>query len=115
VYNAEAGQDEAGAPSRRKGLEISGQYHPFRWLELNADLAFARPRYRTDDLASYGLNGPFIADAPNFIYAVGVLVDNLHGWSGGLQWRRLGTHSLSDGDEFPTDPGYSEFNLDVSY
>jgi outer membrane receptor protein involved in Fe transport len=115
TYNAEAGQDEAGAPSRRKGLEISGQYHPFRWLELNADLSFARPRYRTNDLASYGLNGPFISDAPTFIYSAGILVDNLSGWSAGLQWRRLGNHSLSDGDEFPQDKGYSEFNLDVSY
>ncbi|MBO0748988.1 MAG: TonB-dependent receptor, partial [Porphyrobacter sp.] len=115
VYNSDAGQDEASAPSRRKGIEFSGQYHPLRWLELNADLAFSHPRYRVADLAAYGLNGPFIADAPNFIYSAGILVDNLGPWSGGLQWRRLGTHSLSDGDEFPQDKGYSEFNLDVSY
>ncbi|MBT2186592.1 TonB-dependent receptor [Sphingobium sp. H33] len=115
VYNPDAGQDEAGAPSRRKGIEISGQYHPVRWLELNADLAFSRPRYHTEDLAAYGLNGPYIADAPNFIYSAGVLVDTLGRWSGGLQWRRLGTHSLSDGDQFPQDNGYSEFNLDVGY
>ena len=63
----------------------------------------------------YGLNGPYIQDAPNFIYSAGILVDNLSGWSGGLQWRRLGTHSLSDGDKLPQDKGYSEFNLDVSY
>ena len=115
TYNPDVGQDEAGAPSRRKGIEISGQYHPFQWLELNADLAFSRPRYRTDDLAAFGLAGPYIADAPNFIYSAGILVDNLGPWSGGLQWRRLGTHSLSDGDKLPQDKGYSEFNLDVSY
>jgi outer membrane receptor protein involved in Fe transport len=115
IYNADSGQDEASAPSRRKGIEFSGQYHPFRWLELNADLAFAKPRYRVANLADYGLNGPYIADAPNFIYSAGVLVDNLGGWSGGLQWRRLGTHSLSDGDKYPQDKGYSEFNVDVAY
>jgi len=115
VYNPDSGQDEAAAPSRRKGVEISGQYHPFRWLELNADLAFSRPRYRTDDLAAFGLAGPYIADAPNFIYSAGLLIDNLGPWSGGLQWRRLGTHRLSDGDKNPIDPGYSEFNLDVGY
>jgi outer membrane receptor protein involved in Fe transport len=115
VYNPDSGQDEAGAPSRRKGVEVSAQYHPFRWLELNSDLAFSRPRYRTSDLASFGLNGPYIADAPNFIYSAGLLVDNLGPWSGSLQWRRLGTHSLSDGDKYPTDPGYSEFNLDVGF
>ncbi|WP_457353318.1 TonB-dependent receptor [Sphingomonas sp. UYP23] len=114
-YNADTGQDEAGAPSRRKGLEVSGQYHPFRWLELNADLAFAKPRYRTADLAAYGLTAPYIADAPNFIYSAGILVDKLGGWSGSLIWRRLGTHHLSDGEAYPIDQGYSEWNLNIGY
>jgi outer membrane receptor protein involved in Fe transport len=115
VYNPDTGQDEAGAPSRRQGIEVGGQYHPFRWLELNADLAFSKPRYHTSDLAAYGLDQPFIADAPNFIYSAGVLVNGFHNFSGGLQWRRLGTHSLDDGHEYPKDGGYSEWNLDVSY
>jgi outer membrane receptor protein involved in Fe transport len=115
VYNPDIGQDEAGAPSRRKGVEVSAQYRPFRWLELNTDLAFSRPRYHTNDLAAFGLAGPYIADAPNFIYSAGILVDGLGPWSGSLQWRRLGTHRLSDGDKTPTDPGYSEFNLDLGY
>jgi len=115
VYNPDTGQDEAGAPSRRQGVEISAQYRPFRWLELNTDLAFSRPRYHTADLAAYGLAEPYIADAPNFIYAAGVLVNGLGRWSGALQWRRLGTHSLTDGPQYPQDGGYSEWNLDVSY
>ncbi|HZV10273.1 MAG TPA: TonB-dependent receptor, partial [Novosphingobium sp.] len=115
VYNPDTGQDEAGAPSRRQGVEISAQYRPFRWLELNTDLAFSRPRYHTADLAAYGLAEPYIADAPNFIYAAGVLVNGLGRWSGALQWRRLGTHSLNDGYKYPQDGGYSEWNLDVGY
>jgi outer membrane receptor protein involved in Fe transport len=115
TYNADTGQDEAGAPSRRQGLEISAQYRPFHWLELNSDLAFARPRYRTANLAAYGLLQPYIADAPQFIYSAGVLVDGLGGWSGALQWRRLGTHALQDGARYPQDGGYSEWNLDVGY
>lgn len=114
-YNSDTGQDEAGAPSRRKGLEFSAQYRPARWLELNADLSFARPRYRTNNLTAYGLNGHYIADAPFFTYSAGILVNNLGRWSGSLQWRRLGTHPLSDGDKYPQDNGYSEFNLDVTY
>ncbi|WP_242154115.1 TonB-dependent receptor [Sphingomonas sp. BAUL-RG-20F-R05-02] len=115
TYNADSGQDEAGAPSRRQGIEVSGQYHPFRWLELNTDLAFSKPRYHTDDLAAYGLNARYIADAPNFIYSAGVLVDYLGGWSGSLVWRRLGTHHLADGEAYPTDKGYSEWNLQIGY
>lgn len=115
VYNADSGQDEAGAPSRRQGIEVSAQYHPLRWLELNTDLAFSKPRYRTADLAAYGLNEPYIADAPNFIYSAGILLDGLGGWSGSLQWRRLGTHSLDDGNKYPQDSGYSEWNIDIGY
>ena len=114
VYNPDLGSDEAGAPSRRQGIEVSAQYHPFRWLELNTDLAFAKPRYRASSLAAFELNEPYIADAPNFIYSFGILVDRLGPWSGGLQWRGLGTHSLDDGNRLPQDRGYSEWNLDVA-
>jgi outer membrane receptor protein involved in Fe transport len=117
TYNADVGQDEASAPSRRQGIEISGEYRPIPWLELNADLAFSKARYRADaaTLASFGLGGRFIADAPAFIGSFGVLVDNLGPWFGGLQWRRLGKYPISDGEEFPQDRGYSEVNLDVGY
>lgn len=115
TYNADTGQDESGAPSQRRGIELSAQYRPVRWLELSADLAFSRARYRTADLAAYGLAGPYIANAPNFIYSAGILVDGLGRWSGSLVWRRLGTHHLSDGDAYPTDKGYSEFNLEAGY
>jgi outer membrane receptor protein involved in Fe transport len=115
TYNADSGQTEPGAPSRRQGVEISAQYRPFRWLELNSDLAFSRPRYRAQALEAYGLSEAFIADAPAFIYSAGVLVNGLGRWSGAVQWRRLGTHSLEDGQQYPKDGGYSEWNLDVAY
>ncbi len=117
AYNADAGQDEASAPSRRQGIEISGEYRPAPWIELNADLAFSTARYRANaaSLANFGLDGPFIADAPNFIGSFGVLVDNLGPWFGGLQWRKLGAYPIADGQENPQDKGYSEVNLDIGY
>jgi hypothetical protein len=111
AYSADAGNDSASAPSRRTGVEFSAQYRPFRWLELNTDLAFSRARY-IGDLAAYGLSGPFIADAPSFIGSFGVLVDNFGPWFGGLQWRDLGAFPISDGEQYPQDKGYSEFNAD---
>ncbi|HEY4211876.1 MAG TPA: TonB-dependent receptor [Steroidobacteraceae bacterium] len=114
TYNADAGQDEASAPSRRQGIELSGEYRPLPWIEFNSDLAFSKARYR-DNLDDFGLDGPFIANAPKFIGSFGVLVNNFGPWSGGLQWRKLGGYPISDGDEFPEDKGYSEFNLDVGY
>ena len=114
TYNADVGQDEASAPSRREGIEVSAQYHPTPWLELNSDLAFSKARYQ-GDLTQFGLDGPYISNAPSFIGSFGVLVDNLGPWFGGLQWRKLGAYPISDGTRLPEDKGYSEFNLDVGY
>ncbi|HEY5411786.1 MAG TPA: TonB-dependent receptor [Caulobacteraceae bacterium] len=116
-YDSDQGQDEASAPSRRQGIEISAQYHPLPWIELNTDLAFSRARYQgtAATFAAFDLDGPFIANAPSFIGSLGVLVDNLGPWFGGLQWRRLGPFPVADGDQFPEDKGYSQFNLDAGY
>jgi outer membrane receptor protein involved in Fe transport len=114
TYDADAGQDGASAPSRREGIELSAQYRPLRWIELNTDLAFSRARYR-GELLAYGLDGPFIANAPSFIGSFGALIDNLGPWFGGLQWRDLGAYPISDGDQFPQDKGYGEINVDLGY
>ena len=114
AYDQDEGQDDASAPSRRQGVEISAQYRPFRWVELNTDLAFVRARYR-GDLAAFDLDGPHIGNAPDFIGSFGVLVDHLGPWFGGLEWRILGQYPISDGDALPKDDGYSEVNLDAGY
>ena len=118
AYDEDQGQDRPTAPSRRQGIEVSAQYHPFHWIEFNTDLAFSKARYRgsLDSLQNdFGLDGPYVANAPNFIGSVGVLVDNLGPWSGALQWRALGSYDLADGDPTPQDKGYNEFNLEVGY
>jgi hypothetical protein len=116
-FDEDQGQDQATAPSRRQGVEISAQYRPFHWIELNTDLAFSKARYRgsPDELANFGLDGPYIALAPSFVGSFGALVDNLGPWFGALQWRYLGSYPLSDGDKLPQDKGYSEVNLNVGY
>jgi len=117
AYDQDQGEDTPSAPSRRQGIELSGQYHPFDWIELNTDLAFSRARYTASpaELAEFGLSAPFIANAPSFIGSFGVLVDNLGPWFGGLQWRDLGPYPVVDGQPSPQGKGYSEVNLDVGY
>jgi hypothetical protein len=109
TYNADAGQTEAGRPSRRRGVEASLQYRPFRWLELNSNIAITRARYRDIDPA-----GQHIEDAPSFIGSVGALVDNLGPWFGAVQWRDLGAHALLE-DNSVRSPGYREWNLNIGY
>jgi outer membrane cobalamin receptor len=118
-YDQDQGEDQPSAPSRRQGVELSGQYRPFRWIELNTDLAFSKARYQ-DSLTTlanqFGIvGGAFIANAPSFIGSFGVLVDNLGPWFGGLQWRDLGPYPVTDGPQNPQDKGYSEVNVDLGY
>ena len=113
-YDQDVGQDTASAPSRRQGVELSGQYKPFPWIELNTDLAFSNARYR-GDYPLFGLATPYIANAPDFIGSFGVLIDNLGSWFGGLQWRDLGPYPINDGEKEPQDKGYSEINVDLGY
>lgn len=113
-YNQDIGQDQASAPSRRQGIELSGKYRPLPWLEANADLTFSKARYR-GDLAAFGFAQPYIANAPVSIASFGLLVDGLGRWSGGLQVRRLGPFALNDGTRDPRSPGFAEANFDVGY
>jgi outer membrane receptor protein involved in Fe transport len=114
VYDQDMGMDQANAPSKRRGVEFSAQYRPFPWVELNTDLAGTKGRYRTGNPASYGLNGLYIPDAPDFIGSFGVLIDELGPWYGGLQWRILGSYPLNP-DNLVRGAGYSEVNVDVGY
>jgi hypothetical protein len=116
-FDEDQGQDQATAPSRRQGVEVSAEYRPFRWIEFNTDVAFSRARYIASpgQLANFGLDGPFIAEAPSFIGSFGALVDNLGPWFGGLQWRAIGPYPISDGDQLPQDQGYSEINVEAGY
>lgn len=109
IYVADAGQTEAGRPSHRRGIEFSAQYRPFSWIELNSNIAISRARYTDGDPKNR-----HVEDAPRFIGAAGVLIDNLGPWSGSLAWRKLGAHPLAD-DGSITSPGYSEVNISLGY
>jgi hypothetical protein len=119
-YNADAGANEATAPSRRRGgnlgaissVRLAGAEH--RPCLFQAPLSLCGQWHGGQRVRGID-GGTAIADAPKFIYSAGVLVNGLGPWSGSLQWRRLGTHALTDGATDPQDGGYSEWNMDVAY
>ena len=114
IYDQDQGQDQASAPSQRYGIEASGQYRPFNWLELNTDLSFSHARFTADNLAAFGFNGDHIPNAPGFVGSFGALVDNLGPWFGGLEIRALGQYPLVS-DNTAKDAGYTETNIDIGY
>lgn len=109
VYNGDAGTTEAGRPSHRRGVELTGQYRPMPWLALNANIAFAKARFTDHDPA-----GDYIEDAPDFIASAGILVDNLGPWFGALALRDLGPHPLNN-DNSVRSKGYAEWNGSIGY
>jgi len=118
IYDQDQGEDQPGPPSDRYGVEVSGQYRPLRWLELNTDLSFSHAQFvqtsAADLLTEFGDNGTHIPLSPSFIGSVGALVDNLGPWYGGLQVRILGPYPLVP-DNRDRDDGYTETNVDVGY
>jgi outer membrane receptor protein involved in Fe transport len=114
VYDQDQGEDQAGPPSNRDGVEFSAQYRPAPWLELNTDLSFSHARFDTSNLAAFGDTGAHIPLAPDFVGSFGMLVDNLGPWYGGLQERVLGAYPLVSNNA-ERDAGYSETNLNLGY
>jgi outer membrane receptor protein involved in Fe transport len=119
MYNQDAGQDQATAPSRRQGLELSAQYRPYRWIELNTDICLAKARYfeNAAKLVQYYdiIGGRYVADAPNFTGSLGILVDHLGPWFGSVAQRILGSYPLTDGPSTPRAKGYSQTNFTIGY
>ncbi|AEG94759.1 TonB-dependent receptor [Ramlibacter tataouinensis] len=89
VFVGDAGTTEAGRPSRRVGFEFSNYYKPNRWLTLDADLAFARARFRGSDPA-----GNRIPGAVEGVASIAAAVDNVGPWFGALQLRYFGPRPL---------------------
>ncbi len=89
IFAGDAGTTEAGRPSKRVGFEFSNYYKPTRWLTIDADLAFARARFRDADPA-----GQRIPGAVEGVASIAAAVDNLGPWFGALQLRYFGPRPL---------------------
>jgi hypothetical protein len=91
IFVGDAGTTEAGRPSRRDGFEFSNYYKPADWLTIDADVAFARARFRDSDAASAGLRIPGAVEG---VASLALAVDKLGPWFGALQLRYFGPRPL---------------------
>ena len=93
VFSGDAGTTKASRPSRRTGFELANYYKLNDWLTVDADVAFARARFRDDDPV-----GRRIPGAVEGVASVAIAVDNLGPWFGALQWRYFGPRPLIEDD-----------------
>jgi outer membrane receptor protein involved in Fe transport len=89
TFAGDAGTTEAGRPSRRVGFEFSNYYKPTRWLTVDADLAFARARFRGFDPV-----GDRVPGAVEGVASLALSVDQLGPWFGAVQLRYFGPRPL---------------------
>jgi outer membrane receptor protein involved in Fe transport len=139
IIDPDVGQDSAGPPSRRYGFEINTTWQIRRWLEFYGSYSANHVRFTHPFDDGTGHLGTYITDAPIATGSAALYLTNLGRWSGGLDYRYLGSYPLSSGpcvnsaavNDFPgvatscanapTAPGqvngsgFGEFNLDVHY
>ncbi len=90
-FIGDAGNTEAGPPSRRYGIELSNYYKPLRWLSIDLDLAYARARSR-----EVAAPDDRIAGAIEGTGQLAINVDNGGPYSGSLKLRYFGPRPLTE-------------------
>ena len=89
LFVGDAGITEASRPSRRIGFEFNNYYKLNKWLTIDADIAFARARFKDQDPV-----GNRIPGAVEGVASVALAVNNIGPWFGALQLRYFGPRPL---------------------
>jgi outer membrane receptor protein involved in Fe transport len=129
LFSGDAGDTEATRPSRRYGVEWTGDYRPLSWLGLEGDIAVTHARFRGDDpqqaalyasLAGFPLaqigNAPgnYIPGAPNMMASAGIRLGEKTGWFAGLRYRYFGPRPLTQDNAFVS-PATGVLNGQLGY
>ncbi len=89
VYIGDAGNTEASAASKRRGIEWNNRWVPVPWFLLDADFAWTHARFD---------NGDRIPNAIDRVASVAATLRDLGPWSATLQMRYLGPGALIEDD-----------------
>jgi outer membrane receptor protein involved in Fe transport len=139
ILDPDVGQDSAGPPSRRYGLELNVTFQINQWLEFHGSVSGNHTRFTRPFDDGTGHEGTYITDAPSVTGSLALYLTDFGPWSGGLDYRYLGSYPLSSGPcvdaaavrDFPgaatscanaptasgqvNGTGFGELNLDVHY
>ena len=99
TFVGDAGTTEAGAPSRRIGIEFSNYYKALKWLTVDVDVAFARARSR-----AFSQQGKHIPGAVEGVGQLALTLNQLGPWSGALRLRYFGPRPLIDNNSVRSKP-----------
>lgn len=110
LFAGDAGSTaDTGRPSRRVGFEFSNYYRPTSWMTIDADIAYARARYRNFDIS-----GDRIPGSIEGVASLALSIDNLGPYYGGLQLRYFGPRPLIE-DNSVRSKGTATLNGRIGY
>ena len=109
LFVGDAGTTEASRPTRRVGFELANYYRLSNWLTVDADVAFARARFRNFDPV-----GNRVPGAVEGVASLAVAVDNLGAWFGAAQVRYFGPRPLIE-DNSTRSKSTASLNARVGY
>ena len=89
IFQGDAGTTSAGRPSRRAGVEFANYYKLNEWLTIDADLAYARARFR-----DYDPVGERISGALEGVATLALAIDNVGPVYGEIGYRYFGARPL---------------------
>ena len=89
LFVGDAGNTEAGRPSKRVGFEVANDYKLDDWLTVDADIAFAKGRFK-----GAAPEGNRIPGAVEGVASLALAVDHLGPWFGSIQARYFGPRPL---------------------
>ena len=93
VFQGDAGTTSAGRPSRRVGFEFANYYRLSDWLTVDADVSYARGRFRDADPV-----GNRIPGSVEGVGSLAVAIDNVGPYFGSLGYRYFGPRALIEDD-----------------
>jgi hypothetical protein len=109
IFVGDAGTTEAGRPSKRIGFELANYYKLDDWLTVDADIAFAKARFR--DSAPEGNRVPGAVEG---VASLALSLDNLGPWFGSFQFRYFGPRPLLE-DNSVRSKGSALINARLGY
>ena len=93
LFIGDAGNTEAGRPSRRRGVEWANFYVPRDGVTIDFDIAMTQARFSDSDPA-----GDTIPGSPERVAGLAVSFDRQGDFFGGINWRYFGPRPLIEND-----------------
>ena len=109
IFQGDAGTTSAGRPSRRTGFEFANYYKLNDWLTIDADLAYARARFR-----DYDPVGERIPGAVEGVASLALAIDNVGSYYGEIGYRYFGPRPLIE-DNSVRSKSTATINAHVGY